>query len=224
MPPYLMVETYVPCPDDALAGLLAKYAGLLRQLGHPRDVETWLAGIDWPPHGEDLGATLHPEAPLSRVLVNGQPLAVLPIVNLWTPDSVPGLQRQWLSLELAFDTESDAQFLGTTNCFDPGWDTKHHYLPGVGSALWQVARAFREAMGDFPVRVCDEMVEGDAWEGLETGRGSLWVFEVALVPQRYANRFSNPPPEFDVAVLPDGLAIAERARWIVTPWEEPVSA
>jgi hypothetical protein len=107
MPPYLTVSTYVPCPDEALPGLLARYADLLSRLGYQgRDVRAWLAEIAWPPHGEDEGAALHPDAPLAALKVSGQPMLVLSVVTLWTPATIPTLEGQWLSLELAFDTHT----------------------------------------------------------------------------------------------------------------------
>jgi hypothetical protein len=220
VPPDVCVEAYMPCPDGGIPELVERFRALLDQLGCDNAfMQAWPAEMGWDDEDCWYGPTAGPPRRVSKLTIAGKELESTAIVSGWSSCDIPGLRGHWLSWELCFGTEGDEQYLVTASAFSPVVST---YISGVGHALWQVMRAFHAELPDVPVFCVFEGWEGDAWEAWETGRGDLWSFDAALVPNQLASRFIPLPEDYVAETLPEGTALARREVWPALPWQEPL--
>lgn len=219
MPPYIVVETYMPCPDGELPALASRFHALLARLGYVNDEdELWRTEMGWDDEDDWYGPTACPEYPVHDLAVTGNDLRARASILGWSVPTIPGLSSHWISFELYFETEREDQYLVTASVFSSGLPAT--YIVGVGHAMWRVMRAFANEFPDHPVYCTLEGNEGNAWEAIETGRGDLWSFDAALIPPDYVLRFSPVPDTYIAAPLPEGFALAARKFWIAPPWDE----
>lgn len=218
MPPYVTVETYLPCPQDALRPIVGRYVRVLVGLGYDC-AESGLLTMEmgWDTDDAWFGPVLDPARPVRGLSWAGTALQARAGVSGWSAATIPQLRDRWLSLELAFETECDEQYLVTDSVFapEPGM-----YLPGVGQCLWQVMGTFAAEFKDTPIYCSFEGWEGNAWQALEAGGDDLWSFDAALVPPAVAGRFSPLSDEFVMERTPLGIALARRKYWPQLPWHE----
>jgi hypothetical protein len=221
MPEYLSVETYSNYPRETLSLFLDNSRQLLKDLGYAgENMETWLTQIAWEPDGGGFGLTLEPPAALEKVKINGHTLLAMPIADGWTPKSVPNLQETWVSLSLAFETQTERQNLDTEDSFSANYTQNHRYQPGVGKAMWSIMRQCAALFPQPLVYFTNEAQTGKSWDALLTDQEGLWKFEVALIPRSFITHFIPIPDQFARIDLPEGIGFAHTPRWSVLPWEE----
>lgn len=218
MPPYVIIETYVRCPDGALQPLHQQFQALLDRLGYSSpEAAQWHANLGWDAEDQWFGPTSDEPRKICGLAVNGKELFARAGVLGWSAAIVPGLQEHWVSLELSFETESTEQYLVTASVFAP---VAGKYIAGLGRALWQVMCQFASEFPHDPIYCVFEGWEGESWQALVTGRGNLWSFDAALVPWSLADRFKPVPGDYVVESQPQGIALARPAVWSKLPWQE----
>lgn len=221
MPEYLSVEVYSSYSEKTLSPFIESTRQLLEDLGYAgENMETWLAQIAWGPGGGGFALPLEPPTILRKVQVNGQALFAMPIADGWTWETVPNLPEAWVSLSLAFETQTERQDLDTVNSFSAQYAQDHRYRLRVGRAIWSVMRTCSARFPQSLVYFTHEAQTGRSWQSLATGREWLWDFEVAFIPHAFTEHFLSIPEQFAQIHLPEGVGLANTARWSVLPWDE----
>lgn len=221
MPEYLSIETYGHYPEETLSPFLNSSRQLLENLGYTgKEVEAWLAQIVWEPDGSGFGSSFEPGVSLEKVVVNGHPLLAKPIVNGWTQVSIPQLQEAWVSLTLAFETQTERQNLDNMSSFSVNYVQGHRYQPGVGKAVWSIMRQCSDLFPQTLVYFTNEAQADESWNALLASQEKIWEFEAAIIPYSLAPRFTAVPSEFVRTRLPEGMGFARATCWSTLPWEE----
>lgn len=221
MPEYLSVMTYLNYSDNsALPQIMQQYGEILERLGYAKqDVSEWLAQLPWEEDGSLSGCASDVEVPFEHIQFDGHPLFAKPIAHGWLNENHPELKASWFSLELAIETQTERQDLDSVSSFSNTYIEEHRYRPGVGHIIWQVMREFFATWGE-PVWFTHEGQWDKAWLALVTGKGKVWDFQAALIPERLAHRFEVVPEGYSRADVPEGIGLVERERWTVLPWNE----
>lgn len=221
MPEYLSVMTYLSYSDTSeLPKIVQQYSQILERLGYAgQDIKDELSQARWEEEEDHFSYSLHYEVPFQRLQLAGHPLFANPIVHGWTSGTFPDLQEPWVSIDFACETQTERQDLDSVSSFSRDYAASHTYMPGVGRVIWQVMREFFATWGE-PVWFTYEGQEDKAWLALLTGKGNLWDFQAALIPERLAHRFDVVPEGYFKADVPEGIGLAESARWPILPWNE----
>src|SRR5690349_15633075 len=120
MPPYVIVECYVPCADAEVGKLTDSFRALLYRLGLVEN---------------EPGC--HRPSVVTGLVIAGRELEGQACFGGYTLDRDTVPQRHWMCMELGFETEGDEQYLISQSAFFP-FGPVATYIPGVGQAIWQV--------------------------------------------------------------------------------------
>lgn len=221
MPEYLSIEIYSSYPEKILSPFLDDVRQMLEDLGYAgKDVECWLAQIAWEPDESGFSSSLEPSAMLEKVVVNDHTLITKPIVNGWTQETISQLQRAWVSLTLACETQTERQNLDTVDSFATNYSQQHQYQPGVGKAVWRIMRQCADLFPQSLVYFTNEAQTSQPWNALLTSQKEIWEFEAALIPRSFIAHFVPIPEQFAHIHLPGGVGFARTSCWSILPWEE----
>jgi hypothetical protein len=219
MPPYVIVECYVPCADAEVGKLTDRFRAFLYRLGFiENEPGFWDESMGWEEDGW-YGPGCHRPSVVSGLVVGGRELEARPCLGGYelVNDSAP--HGHWMCVELGFETEGEDQYLVSHSAFAQHGPVPT-YVQGVGRALWRVMRAFAAEFPEWPVYCAFDGWEGEAWFALEGGKGELWSFDAAVAPHTFAERFAPLPDTYIAEAMPFGLALARRNVWISPPWRE----
>ncbi|HEU5377393.1 MAG TPA: hypothetical protein VFV38_18380 [Ktedonobacteraceae bacterium] len=221
MPEYLSVETYISYPEENLIPFLDASHRLHKTLGYAgKDVETWLAQIAWEPDGSGFSSSFEHAIPLEKVAVNDHALLARPMVNEWTQEHIPDLQQAWVSVTLAFETQTQRQNLETVNSFSANYAHSHRYQSGVGKGIASIMRQCTVFFPQALIYFTNEGQAGVSWNALMANEKGFWEFEMALIPHPLVAYFTPIPDQFASIHRPEGVEFARTSCWSVLPWNE----
>jgi hypothetical protein len=208
MPEYAQIQTYIICTRQTLPSVTAQYVNLLKSL---RCTDTQLMealiSVTWPSkENEYLYFTSFSPFFITVDTVGEFACAGVGMMQDAT-DLLTDQEEAWITFNLYFEAEPLRE--GATS----------RYLPEQGKALWDSIRRFA-SFGEIGAYLTDEAQQSVTYESLKEGKGNLWEFDLAVIPQALAQHFHTLPPLFERVVVQEGIAFARRDRWMTFPWEE----
>lgn len=210
MPEYAQIQTFFTCTRQTFPLVSAQYAKLLESL-RCTDMHLLkaLLSVPWPSKGDEY-LYFSTFSPFSLTLDTMGEMACAGISMMQDATALLTDQEEaWITFDLYFEAEPLRE--GLTS----------RYLPEQGRALWYILRRFA-SFGEIGAYLTDEAQDSKTYEALTEGKGNLWEFDLALIPQALSQHFLTVPPLFERVVVQEGIAFARRDRWITFPWVEAV--
>jgi hypothetical protein len=220
----LEITTHAPCSAETLPALLERFAQCLEPLGADTDtLRAWLATLEWY-LGEDEGCGwgLGPQVTLRTHGSEHMELVVNPHLFLYPAEMLPGSTGPWVALSLVLEDGTIAYEVCVSE-------------PGIYPDEWRFPRAFGVAaldvmwrlMHGFPddgVYLADDGSMDVSWvalfaggEGLWGGKGKVGGFDLALIPDPVAPRYSAMPEGYAQTPFPGAIGFTRLAVWIENP-------
>lgn len=210
------IAAYSPFTSDDLSDHLSTFGSILINLGiAEREVNPWLS----------RNLTLLPKDEFASseewhtIQSNGITFRARKYIMSWSKDVFPALDRLWLQCGLHFEYH---ELVDPAKAYiKPG----SYFLPGISKAIWKIMRQFAGPFGQAGIYFVHEMYDYP-WEVMLTGEGSLWQFNMALIPQTLMHRFEPMPTTVQRADLEYGVALLSRGNpnwpivWPEVPWNE----
>lgn len=208
MPEYAQIQTFVPCTKQTFPSVTAQYVKVLESLHcSSSQLLEALLSVTWPSKKDDY---LYFTS-FSPFFITADAMGAFACAGVGMMQDATALltdqDKAWITFNLYFEAEPLRE--GATS----------RYLPKQGRVLWDLIRRFA-TFGEIGAYLTDEAQQSGTYEALKEGKGNLWAFDLALIPEVLSPRFHSVPALFERVEVQEGIAFARRDRWIIFPWEE----
>jgi hypothetical protein len=204
----IQIETYARIThEQEFDSTLDRYIKLLQSLGFdPEEVTGKLADFTWETLVDDgFGGPIA----FGEIETTDCTLGLAAGINGFNKATIPD---DWPWLEFLLYLDNDELTWGPHS---------YRYRDNCVPPLWELVKRYSEVFQETGVYVTDPVGELKTWETLihvRQDEASLWSFDLGLVPYHLADRFKNPPANYESAEFAFGIGFVDTEKINVLPW------